>query len=285
MGSIFRSSRRPQAASSCCCSTMPRRSNRCRRFGSIRFATRRSTSGTCSCVAVRPACTTPFAWMAQTTPPTGHRFNREQGAHRRRTHEASAAICGIGRTRWDLEDNLATSMRCAIVDPSAYDWEGDRPLRRPIHESIIYEVHVGGFTRSPTSGVQHPGTFAGMIEKIPVSPGAWYHRCRAVARFSSSTTRSSRSGPAGSLRNFWGYSTVGFFSPALWLLRQSQRHRSHQRVPRSGQSPAQGRHRSHPGRRLQSHRRRERTRTDVLVSRHRQPDLLPARSEPISPDI
>ena len=64
-------------------------------------------------------------------------------------------------------DNLATSMRCAVVDPAAYDWEGDRPLQRPIHESIIYEVHVGGFTRSPSSGVRHPGTFAGLIEKIP----------------------------------------------------------------------------------------------------------------------
>src|SRR5262249_50656009 len=64
-------------------------------------------------------------------------------------------------------DNLETSMRCAIVDTSGYDWEGDRPLKRPMHESIIYEVHVGGFTRSSTSGVRHPGTFAVMIEKIP----------------------------------------------------------------------------------------------------------------------
>ena len=55
------------------------------------------------------------------------------------------------------EDNLATSMRCAVVDPSDYDWEGDRPLKRPIHESIIYEVHVGGFTRSPSAGVHAPG--------------------------------------------------------------------------------------------------------------------------------
>ena len=57
-------------------------------------------------------------------------------------------------------------MRCAIVDPAGYDWESDRPLERPFHESIIYEVHVGGFTRSPSSGVRHPGTSAGMIEKI-----------------------------------------------------------------------------------------------------------------------
>ena len=69
--------------------------------------------------------------------------------------------------RWDRR--TTSRRRCAARwwIPSAYDWEGDRPLKRPIHESIIYEVHVGGFTRSPSSGVAHPGTFAGMIEKIP----------------------------------------------------------------------------------------------------------------------
>jgi glycogen operon protein len=84
----------------------------------------------------------------------------------------------ISRSLWKRadavgpEDNLATSMRCAVVDSSKYDWEGDRPLNLPLHESIIYEVHVGGFTRSPSAGVQHPGTFAGMIEKIPY-PRRW----------------------------------------------------------------------------------------------------------------
>ena len=58
-------------------------------------------------------------------------------------------------------------MRCAIVDPSAYDWEGDRPLNRPIHESIIYEVHVGGFTRSPSVRRAASGHVRGVVEKIP----------------------------------------------------------------------------------------------------------------------
>src|SRR5690349_12413783 len=99
-------------------------------------------------------------------PSAGHRFNPNKvlvGPYAR----------GISKALWNRSDatgphdNLSTSMRCAIIDPSAYDWEGDRPLRRPINESIIYEAHVGGFTRSPTSDVAHPGTFAGMIEKIP----------------------------------------------------------------------------------------------------------------------
>src|SRR5882672_3987189 len=96
---------------------------------------------------------------------TGHRFNPNKvlvGPYAR----------GICRELWSRadavgpDDNLASSMRCAIVDLAAYDWEGDQPLKRPLRDSIIYEVHVGGFTRSPSSGVQRPGTFAGMIEKI-----------------------------------------------------------------------------------------------------------------------
>src|SRR5262249_40411155 len=64
-------------------------------------------------------------------------------------------------------DNLATSMRSVVIDVHDYDWEGDQLLSRPMHELIIYEMHVGGFTRHPSSGVKHHGTFSGVIEKIP----------------------------------------------------------------------------------------------------------------------
>ena len=86
-------------------------------------------------------------------------------------HEARAR--GNSRTLWDRssgsasEDNVRTSMRSVVIDHADYDWEGDKPLNLPPEESIIYEAHVGGFTKSPSSGVQHPGTFAGLIEKIP----------------------------------------------------------------------------------------------------------------------
>ena len=48
-------------------------------------------------------------------------------------------------------------MRAVIVDGRGYDWEGDEPLRRPMSETIVYEMHVRGFTASPTSGVAAPG--------------------------------------------------------------------------------------------------------------------------------
>src|SRR5579885_1507399 len=99
-------------------------------------------------------------------PASGHRFNPNKvliGPYAR----------GISKQLWKRadavgpRDNLATSMRCAVVDYTAYDWEGDHPLNRPIHETVIYELHVGGFTRSSTAGVRDPGTFGGIVEKIP----------------------------------------------------------------------------------------------------------------------
>jgi isoamylase len=50
-------------------------------------------------------------------------------------------------------DNSATAMKSVVVDPAAYDWEGDAPLRRPSAQTIVYEMHVRGFTRHPSSGV------------------------------------------------------------------------------------------------------------------------------------
>ncbi len=66
-------------------------------------------------------------------------------------------------------DNSATAMKSVVVDRAAYDWEGDAPLRRPAAQTIVYEMHVRGFTRHPSSGVDEGtrGTYAGVIEKIP----------------------------------------------------------------------------------------------------------------------
>jgi len=50
-------------------------------------------------------------------------------------------------------DNTAQAMKSVVVDPRDYDWEGDAPLRRPSSQTIIYEMHVRGFTRHPSSGL------------------------------------------------------------------------------------------------------------------------------------
>ena len=64
------------------------------------------------------------------------------------------------------DDGIVRPPKCVVVD-DAFDWKGDRHLRRPLSETIIYETHVRGFTRSPSSDTSEPGTYAGIVEKIP----------------------------------------------------------------------------------------------------------------------
>ena len=62
-------------------------------------------------------------------------------------------------------DTAPTAMKSVVADPRLYDWERDAPLYRPSSQSIVYEMHVKGFTRHPTSGVPEEtrGTFRGLI--------------------------------------------------------------------------------------------------------------------------
>ena len=115
----------------------------------------------------------------------------------------------------DPEDNLATSMRSVVIDLEDYDWEGDKPLNRPMKDSVIYEMHVGGFTKSPSSGVANPGTYAGVIEKIPYLQelGVTAVELLPVCQFDDK--EGFRVSPVDGtlLTNYWGYSTVSFFAP------------------------------------------------------------------------
>ena len=107
-------------------------------------------------------------------------------------------------------DNAATAMKSVVVDCDAYDWEGDAPLRRPSARTIVYEMHVRGFTRHPSSGVPEKtrGTFAGLIEKIPYlrDLGITAVELLPVFQFDAQDC------PPG-LVNYWGYSPVSSFAP------------------------------------------------------------------------
>ena len=107
-------------------------------------------------------------------------------------------------------DNAATAMKSVVVNCGAYDWEGDAPLRRPSAHTIVYEMHVRGFTRHPSSGVADKtrGTFAGLIEKIPylLELGITAVELLPVFQFDAQDC------PPG-LVNYWGYSPVSFFAP------------------------------------------------------------------------
>jgi glycogen operon protein len=112
-------------------------------------------------------------------------------------------------TRWNRAaaaapgDNVAASLRAVVVASGGYDWEGDRPLNRPIDETVIYELHVGGFTRSPTSGVARPGTFAALAEKIPYIAALGVTAVELLPVFAFDPTDG----------DYWGYNPVAHFAP------------------------------------------------------------------------
>jgi glycogen operon protein len=107
-------------------------------------------------------------------------------------------------------ENTATAMKSVVVDPHAYDWEGDSLLRHPSSRTIIYEMHVRGFTRHPTSGVpeQTRGTYAGLVEKIPYLRQLGITAVELLPVFQFDV----QDAPPGRV-NYWGYSPVSFFAP------------------------------------------------------------------------
>jgi isoamylase len=107
-------------------------------------------------------------------------------------------------------DNAATAMKSIVADPGRYDWEGDLPLRRPFAETVIYELHVGGFTRHPSSGVASAkrGKYAGLIEKIPYLKDLGVTALELLPVFQFDP----QDAPEGRV-NYWGYQPVSFFAP------------------------------------------------------------------------
>lgn len=96
-----------------------------------------------------------------------------------------------------------------------FDWEDDRPLEIPPEDQIIYEMHVRSFTRHSSSGVKHPGTFAGIREKIPYLKELGINSVELMPIYEFDEFENSRPNPETGelLLNYWGYSTVGFFAP------------------------------------------------------------------------
>ena len=141
----------------------------------------------------------------------GYRFDKDK-------HLLDPWAKAISDKHWSREaaclpgENGLTAMRSMVVD-DCYDWEGDTPLRIRSERAILYEVHVGGFTRHSSAEVTYPGTFAGLIEKIPYLQklGITHIELLPVMAFDEQDVpeNTARLG----LKNYWGYSTHSFFSP------------------------------------------------------------------------
>lgn len=105
--------------------------------------------------------------------------------------------------------------KCVVIDNENFDWQGDRPINRPLSESIIYEVHLKGFTAGKNAGVSCPGTYAGFIEKIPYLKDLGITAVELLPIFEFDEFENSNVNPRTGerMKNYWGYSTINFFSP------------------------------------------------------------------------
>src|SRR5262249_40918170 len=107
-------------------------------------------------------------------------------------------------------DTAAIAMKSVVADCSTYDWEGDVPVSRRSSRIIIYEMHVRGFTRHPSSGVPEPKrrTYAGVIEKIPYLQELGITAVELLPIFQFDA----QDAPIGRV-NYWGYAPISFFAP------------------------------------------------------------------------
>ncbi len=136
-------------------------------------------------------------------PSQGHRFN----PNARLIDPYARALAG---RFLPSTDGIVRPPKCVVVDDH-FDWQGDRHLRRPLSESIIYEMHVRGFTKSPTSETQNSGTYAGIVEKIPYlkSLGVTAVELMPMHEFPTEEADGSRR----TRHNYWGYDPMAFFAP------------------------------------------------------------------------
>ncbi len=114
-----------------------------------------------------------------------------------------------------LPDSLTSFQRRCLYIEDDFDWQLDRPLNIPLEESVIYEMHVRGYTRHPSSGVKHPGTYRGVVEKIPYLQklGITAVQLLPVAEFNELENTLVNPETGEKLKNFWGYSPLAFFAP------------------------------------------------------------------------
>lgn len=140
------------------------------------------------------------------------------GAHRYDAEKLLAdpyAIALNGRQVWGDESSSPPDVfrRAALINHD-YDWDLDQPINRPLSDSVIYELHVRGFTRDASSQVRHPGTFRGLIEKIPYLQelGVTAVELLPVTEFDEMDNGRINPEDGSALRNVWGYHPLSFFA-------------------------------------------------------------------------
>lgn len=125
-----------------------------------------------------------------------------------------------GREEWGKVVNKL-NLRCGF-DLEAFDWEGDKPLRIPYHQVIMYSLHVRGFTMHPSSKVRHKGTFEGIIEKIPYLKELGVNQIELMPAYEFDEIIPRRENNMEFTKylpdqqytiNYWGYTKANYFAP------------------------------------------------------------------------
>ncbi|MGC2331337.1 MAG: alpha-amylase family glycosyl hydrolase, partial [Candidatus Acidiferrales bacterium] len=111
-------------------------------------------------------------------------------------------------------DNSGSMPKCVFVN-EPFKWDGDQPPRHPWSKTLIYETHVRGFTIHHRSGVDHPGTYQGLLEKIPYlkNLGVTAVELMPVQEFNETSVTRKNPQTGRPLKNYWGYDPVVFFAP------------------------------------------------------------------------
>ncbi len=143
-------------------------------------------------------------------PAKGHRFDAGKILLDPYGRGVTVPTCYDRRACSVRGDDTRCAMRSVVATPGGYDWHGDEHPRHPSDRTVIYEMHVRGFTRHESSGVaaERRGTYLGVIDKIPylVDLGVTAVELLPVFQFDE------QSAPPG-LTNYWGYDPVSFFAP------------------------------------------------------------------------
>ncbi|MEZ5364245.1 MAG: glycogen debranching protein GlgX [Bryobacterales bacterium] len=159
-------------------------------------------------------------------PKDGHRFN----FHKLLLDPLATAISTP--PHWDFEpalgydksgagddvpstvDDAAAAPKC-VFSHEHYDWRGDQPPRHSWADTVIYETHVRGFTIHSSSGVEHPGTYRGLVEKIPYLKqlGVTAVELMPVQEFNENQPKGVNPLSGQRLTNYWGYDPVSFCAP------------------------------------------------------------------------
>ena len=219
-------------------------------------------------------------------PRRGAALRAVQAAARPVRQGRSTATCSWNEALFDYQwadprrpntANSAPFMPKNVVINPFFDWGNDRPPRIPYHDTVIYEAHVRGLTlRHPEIPLHQRGTYAGLAH-----PAVIEHLKRigvtAVELLPVHQFVPEQAHVGARADQLLGLQHDRLPRAAQPLLLGRAARRAGRRVQDDGQGAAHGRHRGHPRRGLQPHRRGRRPRPDAVLPRHRQPRLLPAR--------